>query len=221
MYNKVRIGSLAAFFYLCKGMIEYMGNLSSADTAQLSEEELITRCCNGDDKAWRILYERFYSYIFHLVKGKNYHFTMQDTQDITHEVFLDLIKGISSFQKKSILKTYIHSLTLNRVRQHFRKNLTIKRGGSVEKISLDDIDIDLADHRIISPDFAIMRKEEILNLRDKMSELPGHLRKVLQLRYEKNFKYKEIADEMDIPEGSVGALIQKALLRLRELIVKE
>ncbi len=202
-------------------MIDYMGNLSSVDTAQLTEEELIRRCCDGDDGAWKVLYERFYSYIFHLVKGKNYHFTMQDTQDITHEVFLDLIKGIASFQKKSILKTYIHSLTLNRVRQHFRKNLTIKRGGTVEKISLDDVDIDLADHRTISPDFAIMHKEEIVNLRDKMLELPLTLRRVLQLRYEKNYKYKEIADEMDIPEGSVGALIQKALLRLRELIGKE
>jgi RNA polymerase sigma-70 factor (ECF subfamily) len=154
------------------------------------------------------------------VKGKNYQFTMQDTQDITHEVFMDLIKGISSFQKKSILKTYIHSLTLNRVRQHFRKKLTIKRGGSVEKISLEDVDIDLADQHTVAPDFAIMRKQEVLNLRDKMMELPGNLRKVIQLRYEKNFKYKEIADEMDIPEGSVGALIQKALLRLRELIAQ-
>jgi RNA polymerase sigma-70 factor (ECF subfamily) len=155
------------------------------------------------------------------VKGKNYQFTMQDTQDITHEVFMDLIKGISSFQKKSILKTYIHSLTLNRVRQHFRKNLTIKRGGSVEKISLEDVDIDLADHRTVRPDSAIMRKQEIRNLRGKMMELPVNLRKVIQLRYEKNFKYKEIADEMDIPEGSVGALIQKALLKLRELIGQE
>lgn len=198
-----------------------MGNLSAADATQLSEEELIRRCCSGESEAWKILYERFYSYIFHLVKGKNYHFTMQDTQDITHEVFMDLLKGINSFQKKSILKTYIHSLTLNRVRQHFRKSLTIKRGGTVEKISLDDVDIDLADQRTISPDFAIMRKEEILNLRGKLMELPYTLRKVIQLRYEKNYKYKEIADEMDIPEGSVGALIQKALLQLRDLIGPE
>lgn len=202
-------------------MIDRMGNLSAADATQLSEEELIRRCCSGESEAWKILYERFYSYIFHLVKGKNYHFTMQDTQDITHEVFLDLLKGINSFQKKSILKTYIHSLTLNRVRQHFRKNLTIKRGGTVEKVSLDDIDIDLADQRTVSPDFAIMRKEEILNLRGMLMELPYTLRKVIQLRYEKNYKYKEIADEMDIPEGSVGALIQKALLQLRDLIGPE
>ena len=210
-----------SLLFLSKGMIDRMGNLSAADATQLSEEELIHRCCQGESEAWKILYERFYSYIFHLVKGKNYHFTMQDTQDITHEVFLDLLKGINSFQKKSILKTYIHSLTLNRVRQHFRKNLTIKRGGTVEKISLDDVDIDLADQRTISPDFAIMRKEEILNLRGMLMELPYTLRKVIQLRYEKNYKYKEIADEMDIPEGSVGALIQKALLQLRDLIGPE
>ena len=207
--------------FKAKVMIEPTGNLGTAAVTHLSEEELITRCCKGEDEAWRILYERFYSYIFHLVKGKNYHFTLQDTQDITHEVFMDLIKGISSFQKKSILKTYIHSLTLNRVRQHFRKNLTIKRGGMVEKLSLEDVDIDLADHRIMGPDFAIMRKHEISNLRGKMDELPQNLRIVLELRYEKNYKYKEIADKMDIPEGSVGALIQKALIKLRELLGRE
>ena len=58
-------------------------------------------------------------------------------------------------------------------------------------------------------------------MRGMLMELPETLRKVIQLRYEKNYKYKEIADEMDIPEGSVGALIQKALLQLRDLIGPE
>ena len=44
-------------------------NNKPLDTESVSEQELIQRCLDGDDDAWTILYERFYNYIFHLVKG--------------------------------------------------------------------------------------------------------------------------------------------------------
>jgi len=191
------------------------------DTEPVSEKELITRCLDGDDEAWSILYERFYNYIFHLVKGKNYRFSQQDTEDITHEVFMDLVKGLPNFQKKSVLKTYIYTLTLNRVRQHHRKYLTIKRGGNVEKMSLEDVEIDVADPRIQNPELEAIERHENELINDGLCKLPEHLREVIELRYNKGFKYREIARQMGIPEGSVGALIQKAILELRELMMPE
>lgn len=187
----------------------------------LSEQDLINRCINGDDEAWGILYERFYNYIFHLVKGKNYRFTVEDTQDITHEVFMDLVKGLPNFKKRSVLKTYIYTLTLNRVRQHHRKYLTVKRGGSVEKMSLDEIEIDVADPRVQNPEEEILDAQEVEFIREGLNRLPEHLRDVIELRYSKGFKYREIADQLGIPEGSVGALLQKALLTLKSYMASE
>ncbi|HDS31200.1 MAG TPA: sigma-70 family RNA polymerase sigma factor [Firmicutes bacterium] len=188
------------------------------DNTHLDERELIKRCLDGDEDAWGILYERFYNYIFHLVKGKNYRFTLEDTEDITHEVFMDLVKGLPNFQKKSVLKTYIYTLTLNRVRQHHRKYLTIKRGGTAEKMSLEDVDIDLADPRSTDPEQEAIDSQELGLIRDGVRRLPQHLQDVIDLRYSKGFKYREIARELGIPEGSVGALIQKALFELRDFI---
>lgn len=192
------------------------------DTAEeFDEQELIRRCLTGDDEAWGTLYERFYNYIFHLVKGKNYRFTLEDTQDITHEVFMDLVKGLPHFQKKSVLKTYIYTLTLNRVRQHHRRYLTIKRGGQVEKMSLDEIEIDVADPRVASPEEEVVSRDELEKVRSGMNGLPDDLRNVLELRYQNGLKYREIANHLGIPEGSVGALLQKALLELKDLLVPE
>jgi RNA polymerase sigma factor (sigma-70 family) len=188
------------------------------DKEAMTEQALIRRCIDGDEEAWTILYERFYNYIFHLVKGKNYRFTLEDTEDITHEVFMDLVKGLPNFQKKSVLKTYIYTLTLNRVRQHHRKFLTIKRGGTVEKTSLEEIEIDVADPRVSSPEEETIERQEEQLLQHGLNSLPHHLREVIELRYQKGFKYKEIATELGIPEGSVGALIQRALLEMKQIL---
>jgi RNA polymerase sigma-70 factor (ECF subfamily) len=187
----------------------------------IDEETLIKRCLAGDDDAWATLYERFYQYIFHIVKGKNYRFSLEDTQDITHEVFMDLVKGLPHFQKKSVLKTYIYTLTLNRVRQHHRRYLTIKRGGQIEKMSLEEVDIDLPDPRIPNPEDETLDRHELQMVRQGVEQLPEDLRQVIELRYSTGLKYREIAIRLGIPEGSVGALIQKALLQLKDLMVPE
>lgn len=187
----------------------------SPESKTMTEQDLIRRCLDGNEEAWSVLYERFYNYIFHLVKGKNYRFTVEDTQDITHEVFMDLVKGLPNFQRKSVLKTYIYTLTLNRVRQHHRKFLTIKRGGTVEKMSLEDVEIDVADPRIANPEIEVLDNQESKLVRDGVQKLPQHLQEVIELRYSKGFKYREIARELGIPEGSVGALLQKALVELK------
>ena len=191
------------------------------NTEQIDEKDLIKRCLEGSDEAWAILYERFYNYIFHLIKGKNYRFSLEDTQDITHEVFMDLVKGLPNFQKKSVLKTYIYSLTINRVRQHYRHYLTVKRGGQVEKVSLDEVEIDIADPRALNPEDEILDRQEIDQVRSGVERLSSDLRQVLELRYHKGLKYREIAARLKIPEGSVGALIQKALLELKDHMVPE
>ena len=180
-----------------------------------SEAELIDRCNSGDQEAWALVYERFYSYIYQLVKGRNNGMPDEDAEDICHEVFEDLLKGLTSFQRKSLLKTFIHTLTINRVRQHFRKVQTQKRGGEVEKCSLEEIEYDLPDEQTVMPETLVFELDEHQRLRRAIDVLPSDLRIVVEMRYHQNLKYREIAQALGIPEGSVGAQIQKALLALR------
>ncbi|MEO7993195.1 MAG: RNA polymerase sigma factor [bacterium] len=184
----------------------------------MSEGELIDRCNAGDQAAWGLVYERFYSYVYQLVKGRNGSMRDEDAEDICHEVFEDLFKGLTSFQRKSLLKTFIHTLTINRVRQHFRRVQTQKRGGEVEKCSLDEIEIDLPDENGDQPEALAFSQDEHSRLRIAIDSLPEELRQVVELRYTQDLKYREIADALGIPEGSVGAQIQKALLALRDCL---
>ena len=132
---------------------------------------------------------------------------------------MDLVKGLPHFRKTSVLKTYIYSLTINRVRQHYRKYLTIKRGGQVEKMSLDEIEIDVADPRATNPEEEVLDRQELEVVKLGMQRLPEELQEVIDLRYAKGLKYREIASRLGIPEGSVGALLQKALMELKGQLV--
>ncbi|HYE77098.1 MAG TPA: RNA polymerase sigma factor [bacterium] len=184
----------------------------------LNEAEIIDRCTAGDQEAWALVYERFYSYIYQLVKGRNSQLADEDAEDICHEVFEDLLKGLNSFQRKSLLKTFIHTLTINRVRQHYRKVQTQKRGGEVEKCSLDEIAYELPDEQTAAPETLAFQMDEHRRLQAAIAALPPELGRVVDMRYTQNLKYREIADALGIPEGSVGAQIQKALLALRDLM---
>jgi RNA polymerase sigma factor (sigma-70 family) len=187
----------------------------------ISESELVDMLKAGDDEAWKLLYDGFYAYVYQLVKGKNYRMNDQDAEDICHEVFEDLVKGIRNFQKKSILKTYIHSLTINRIRQHYRKVLTIKRGRGVENVSLDEIPIDVPDSDLRSPEIQLLEENQVQLLYKQINKLPEQAKNALLMRYIRNMKYKEISQELNIPEGSVGALIQKSLLALKRIMLED
>jgi RNA polymerase sigma factor (sigma-70 family) len=187
----------------------------------MSESELVDKLKSGDEAAWQLLYDGFYTYIYQLVKCRNQRISDQDVEDICHEVFEDLVRSIKNFQRKSILKTYIHSLTINRVRQYYRRILTIKRGSGVESVSLDELEMEVPDSERFSPEIVLLEENEVQRLREYIRTLPETARKALTLRYLKNMKYKEIARELCIPEGSVGALIQKSLIQLRHIMMEE
>ncbi len=58
-------------------------------------------------------------------------------------------------------------------------------------------------------------------LKKQIAKLPELAKQALTMRYIQNMKYKEIADELDMPEGSVGALIQKSLVTLRRIMMED
>ncbi|MCD6218559.1 RNA polymerase sigma factor [bacterium] len=206
---------------MSESALDKMKAKSKRRFGDLSESELVDMLKAGDDHAWKILYDGFYAYVYQLIKGKNYRLSDQDAEDICHDVFEDLVKGIKNFRKQSILKTYIHSLTINRVRQYYRKILTIKRGRGVDNISLDDLPMDIPDNSHFAPDVKVLEKSEIQDLKRQIAKLPELARQALTMRYIRNMKYKEIADELKMPEGSVGALIQKSLVTLRRIMMED
>ena len=64
------------------------------------------------------------------------------------------------------------------------------------------------------PEEHVMKKEKMIMMREVVEKLKPHYRKLIELRYFKEYSYEEIAEELNLPLGTVKA----QLFRAREFI---
>lgn len=169
---------------------------------------------------FKYLQDEYKNYVCHIIRLYSNSFSHEEIEDLSQETFSDLFTAIGSFNAKSLLKTYLYTIALNRARQYVRKTLAIKRGGGEQNIPLDDIEIDIP-NSTKPPDESAIDSLAAEDIRKKAGNLAHGLRDVIELRFFEGKAYREIAKELDIPEGSVGSHLRKALDILRSMVLYE
>ena len=119
-----------------------------------------------------------------------------------------------SFQPDRKFATYLWRIALNhcyrelgRARHRFERPLPPAGDGDRPVTEL------LADHQP-APDEALADAETAALVRRALATLPEHLRTILVLRHYENLKFREIAEVLEIPEGTVKTRMTEALRQL-------
>src|ERR1700681_1881964 len=85
----------------------------------ISEEEIIRQAQEGNAEAFEQLYRRHCNRVYHLclrmVKNE------AEAEDLTQEIFLQVLRKIHSFQGKSAFSTWLHRVSVNTVLMSMRK----------------------------------------------------------------------------------------------------
>ncbi|MEN8928797.1 MAG: sigma-70 family RNA polymerase sigma factor [Flavobacteriales bacterium] len=90
-----------------------------------SDEALMKRLQNRDNKALEELYDRYYKRLYHFsIKMLNN--DKEIANDITQDVFLKLVKSPNKFNVTKKFKPWIYTLTANECRKHYRLKPTQK-----------------------------------------------------------------------------------------------
>jgi len=185
-----------------------------------AEAELVERCRRGDKQAFRSFVERYQRRVFSLAFGllKD----ADEARDICQEAFLKAHRNLGTFQGASSLYTWLYRITVNLCIDRKRR---VGRGSEVE---LDErLPHDRAGNPadVLSaerPSFNPLRVAQSSELRGRilaaLSELSVEHRSVLILREVEGLSYKEIADSMDCPEGTVMSRLFHARKRMQELL---
>lgn len=152
-----------------------------------------------DESAFRELYRRHTPRLFALVarmlaRGDD------EAEDLVQEVWIHAFESLGRFQWNSSFATWLTGVGLNRVRDRIRK-YGRSRESAVE----------------IVPDIAVVpnRHEERIDLERMIGRLPDEQRMVLILHDVEGMKHREIADHLNIPEGTSKTLLSSARTRLR------
>jgi RNA polymerase sigma-70 factor (ECF subfamily) len=178
---------------------------------QPTDLELIDRCLNNDEAAWEQIVTRFRRKVF----GIAYKFTgrFEEAEDLTQEVFFKVYKALHSYKKEQDFSWWLVSISRNACIDYYR---SVKRE---RKIVSGDVN-DLKNFRFqgMSPQGNMEAAERSKALRQSLSELPDDLRHVLILRDLQGKSYKEIADQLNLAEGTVKSRIHRGRAELAEKI---
>ena len=161
----------------------------------LSDAELVRRCRAGDPDAWNELVERYSRYVY-AIAVRGFRLSDEDAED----VFTRIYTRLDSLRDDSALRPWIAQLT----RRRCLDVLSARRDLPAEEVVADEESSDLSDI------------EEAFEVREALAELSGACQDILDRFFTRDQSYKTIADELDIPSGTIASRIARCLGRLRD-----
>lgn len=138
----------------------------------------------------------------------------EDAEDIAQEVFIQVYKSYDTFLEKSELGTWIYRLAVNKNLEEIRKRSASKR--KVESESIDNKEP--ASPSNYHPGVTLENKERSKILMSAIDKLPENQNVAFTLSKIEGLSQQEISKVMNKSISSVEALLQRAKLKLRELL---
>jgi RNA polymerase sigma-70 factor (ECF subfamily) len=175
----------------------------------LSEMDvLIERCLTGDQVAWEQIVRQHWRKVFNLA----YKFVGRhdEAEDLTQDIFLKIFKALHTFDRRANFQTWLISISRNLCIDHYR-SVRKERETMAREVDASDL-MPVSKER--SPHGHVEQRDLRQLIRQALAELPVTLREAVVLRDLKEFSYQEIADKLDLPEGTVKSRINRGRLEL-------
>jgi len=183
-----------------------------------SDSSLVSRCLRGDETAWEDLVRLHTRKVYALC----YRFTGSgsEAQDLTQEVFLRVFRTVKSFrQTEGSFATWLSRVTRNLLIDHYRRTRQERVTDSIEEqLPMMEVEGAAASSR---PDQALAGREASEILQATLQKLSPDLREAVILRDLQEMEYREIAQVLGIPEGTVKSRINRGRAELARLLRKQ
>jgi RNA polymerase sigma-70 factor (ECF subfamily) len=196
-----------------QGRVE--GNPLEVDWSQV-----VSLCMNGDSGAWAELVRTHHRRVY----GLCYRFTGNpaDAEDLTQDVFLKIYSNLASFDTtRGSLQVWITTMTRNLLVDNFRRTRNQRATSSLDDgwESTEELKpIDRLTSRDRSPLESAAQKELAKMVQDALARVSVELREAVILRDLQDLDYKEIAQVLGIPEGTVKSRISRGRAELARLL---
>jgi len=191
------------------------------DEAQVVAQ-LVRRCAQGDSSAWEEIVQRFHRRIYNIC----YRFagSADDAQDLTQEVFIKVYRTVGSFDgEKASFNTWVTTVTRNLLVDHFRKTRNDRATDSIDATQGADEDGPTLADRLASdgsenPHKHVESRERREMLQRALQQISPDLREAVILRDLQDMDYREIAQVLKVPEGTVKSRINRGRAELARLL---
>lgn len=170
----------------------------------------------GDDGALGVIYDQYSPLVYGLAKSVSG--DDLTAREVTSEVFTYLWEfpdrvDLSRGSLKAYLGMIAHRRAVDAVRRSERRRMAEDRFRATSEQSSPSGETEALHHSALR-----WRKERLLGL---VNALPVEQRDALRLAYFEGRTYRQVADELGIPEGTAKSRLRLALARLREQLDKD
>ncbi|MGD1069119.1 MAG: sigma-70 family RNA polymerase sigma factor [Bryobacteraceae bacterium] len=180
------------------------------------DSTLVSRCLSGEDAAWEELVRLHTRRVY----GICYRFTGKDSeaQDLTQDVFLRVFRALGGFRStEGSFATWLTRLTRNLLIDHYRRTRSERLTDSIDE------QLPRAEEGFVAvsrPDTVLAGREASEILQGALKKLSPELRETIILRDLQEMEYREIAQVLGIPEGTVKSRLNRGRAELARLLKK-
>ncbi len=190
-------------------------NPNFSERAKADFELIVEAQQNKHPKAFETLMMRYKDPVFYLIL-KMVH-NRDDAEDLTIEVFGKIFNNIHSYNPAWAFSTWLYKSATNNAIDFLRKK-RIETFPLVQNVKKDDGEERDYSHRIpanmLDPEEELIKKQRAIIMKELLEKLNVKYRTLIELRYYKEYSYEEIAEELNMPLGTVKA----QLFRAKELL---
>lgn len=175
------------------------------------DEQLIQEIISGNTLAFKTLMEKYRERVFHVAMG--FVHLKEDAEDLTQEVFIKVYLSLSTFNHDSEFSTWLYRLTINTCINFVNRNRSKRFLQSIEEVwqsAFGQHDNEK------TPLEKIEVSERNLLIKKAIDSLPDKQRSAFVLSKYEDLSQKEVAAIMNITEGAVEQLLQRAKNNLRK-----
>jgi len=179
--------------------------------------QLVERCLGGQEAAWedlvRVHTRRVYSIC--------YRFTSSDSeaQDLTQDVFLRVFKNLKSFRSgEGLFIVWLTRLTRNLLIDHYRRT---RMDRATESIEDQTSALEENTAAIARTDGMLAGREASELLQAALQKLSPELRETVILRDLEELEYREIAQILNVPEGTVKSRLNRGRAELARVLRRQ
>ena len=191
------------------------------EVAQEAVVKLVRLCMAGDQQAWQQLvlsqHRRIYGICFRFTGSAS------DAEDLTQDVFLKVYRNLASFDtERGSFQTWIATLARNLLVDHFRRTRLERATDSLDASLSSEEDGATMGDRLADPRPSQEAHASGLELKARiqqaLAQLSPELREAVVFRDLEDMDYKEIAQVLKIPEGTVKSRISRGRGELARLL---
>lgn len=184
-----------------------------------SDAELIARALSGDEWAYTYLYRAHRDRVRALVRRDSEN--PDETEDLVQMVFIKAFLGLADFRGQAAFTTWLTRIALNECTNYVR---SLKR----RKTWLGEIEdaVPAIQTRWLpaageDPETAMVRKERREIVKRSIRALPGRHREAVRLHYLMDRSYDEIAEQLQVPMGTLKVWMYRGRQGLRREVERQ